>query len=183
MVSGVNPKRRWILAIAAIVVVAGVVGFIVFREDSRDDPPRARIVQSSVEEGHWLLVIRVYVPLGCTKAYVLPQIDVLEASSDTLITHLFQVAGTHLESGGEHLITFKDLRVQSPPGSPFRLGLHVDTQTRRYTPYRMIEAVSRWWRHEKRYLVEDALLETQALDICTSPVTNAVPRAAGTPTK
>jgi len=31
-------NRRWILAIVAIVVVAGVLGFVAFREDPKDVP-------------------------------------------------------------------------------------------------------------------------------------------------
>ena len=45
-------KRRWLVAIAAIVVVAGVVGFIVFRENPKDVPRLVVLRQEQVTKGY-----------------------------------------------------------------------------------------------------------------------------------
>lgn len=46
-----NPKRRWILAIIAIVVVAGGVVFVAFREEPKDDSPRLVVVRQQQVNG------------------------------------------------------------------------------------------------------------------------------------
>ena len=51
-----NPKRRWTLAIVAIVVVAGVVGLIVFREDPKQ---LGRLLIVSQEAGLSNRVVRL----------------------------------------------------------------------------------------------------------------------------
>ena len=45
-------KRRWLLLILAIVVVAGVVGFIVFRENPKDVPRLVVLRQEQVTKGY-----------------------------------------------------------------------------------------------------------------------------------
>ena len=45
-------KRRWLLAIVAVGVVAGLVGFVVFREDPKDVPRLVFLRQEQVTKGY-----------------------------------------------------------------------------------------------------------------------------------
>ena len=47
-----NPKRRWMLAIVAIVVAAAVVGVVVFREGPKDVPRLVMLRQEQVTKGY-----------------------------------------------------------------------------------------------------------------------------------
>ena len=54
-----RPRRRRVLAIGAIVVLAGLVDFVVFREDPKDDVPRLAILRQEHTNGQRVVVFRL----------------------------------------------------------------------------------------------------------------------------
>ena len=64
MLSDVNPKRRWRLAIVAIVAVA-VAGFVIFRKDPKDVPRLVVLGQKQVN-GQKVVVFRFDAPKRTT---------------------------------------------------------------------------------------------------------------------
>ena len=61
MVSDVNPKRQWTMAIVATVVVVGVVGFVVLRENPKD-VPRLNILRQAQVNGQNAVIFRLDAP-------------------------------------------------------------------------------------------------------------------------
>ena len=55
-------KRGWMLVIVAIVVVAALLGFIVLREDPKDDPPRLVSLRQEQRNGQKVVVFRLDAP-------------------------------------------------------------------------------------------------------------------------
>ena len=80
---GVNPKRRWLLAIVATVVVAAVVGLVVLREPRKGDLGRLSFSGFSEFENKRVAWFRYEVPkwqVALTNAN-----DSIQAMNDTLV--------------------------------------------------------------------------------------------------
>ena len=63
----VNRRRLWLLVLVAVGVVTGVLGFVVFREDSKDDlstddVPRLVVVNTDQTNGQRVVTFRLEVP-------------------------------------------------------------------------------------------------------------------------
>ena len=92
MVSGVNPKRRWLLAFVALAAVAAVVGFSVSREDPKTDPPRLVFLRQVEKDGQRVAVFRFDAPKRKGAAVAMVRTQNLATGVDSNPVRFFDVS-------------------------------------------------------------------------------------------
>ncbi len=180
-------KRRWILAIAAIVVVA-VVGFVVFREAPKDDLPRLVVLGQEERNGQKVVAFRFEAPKHSKAALTLMFSMSLSTRDKPQPLSVWPggigdfrageqkqfviVRGMLLEAGQSN-----DFVGQSPVDDVWRIRCQVCVEKGVGSWKDMWDRVRLCWR----YKTLSALVQkgfTSWVDVESEPITNSVPRTA-----
>jgi len=195
MLSGMNPKRRWLLAIVAIVVVVGVVGFVVFRGDPKEDLPRLVVLRQEQVYGQKVVVFRFDAPRHRV-AELVTMSTVDPSTGEERKPMLMQGVGDNRREIHE---------VQTPQGKQFSVRRPLGAGAGQSTEFSVFPPLDDVWRLQCGVAIEatGAKLRLERLKSCwreksfaplhwttfftsagtieSEPITNAVPRAADAP--
>ena len=175
MLQRVNPKRRWLLAIVTLVVVAGVVGFVLLRNDPKDDLPRLGILRQEHQNGQKVVVFR----LEARKRRALTSVDLTTLSPSTGSERAIEPAWTNDVSVLERGST--EIRVIPPVDEVWRLRCYVEV-----VDEGMKKVVERlklcWsWKSLEGLFWQGRFSTTVVVE--SELITNTVPRTADTPAR
>ena len=181
-------KRRWLVVIVAIVVVAGVVGFVVFRED----PPRLVILKQEQVNGEKRVVFRLDAPKHT--GAVLDRMSTVVLSTGKQRRPVLQVGGALHQimqvppdfflspplvvEAGESA----EFSVSSPVDDVWRLSCKISLREAR-TEILLSRVVSCWDEKSLAPLRTTFDDESTTRLVESDPITNAVPRTADAPAR
>jgi hypothetical protein len=187
-----NSKRRWLVVIVAVGLVAGVVGFEVFREDPEAYPPRLVFLRQVEKDGQRVAVFRFDAPERKDVAVATVCTQNLATGKDSDLVRFFDLSVLNLDlrhfslrygyspwlevKAGQS----KEFGVAAAPEQVWRLRCLFLLRDTRIRELRLLLGEC-WDTKSLRPLGQKKYFLSGTLE--SDLITNTVPRTAETPTK